>query len=60
VKIIKNSIGNVWANLQPISTSKFPQNGAVKPPMSDIDQRIAAEKDPKKLAELQREKYALP
>ena len=60
VKIIKNSMANVWANLQPISVSKFPKNGQAKPPISDIDQQIAAETDLEKKVELQRKKYALP
>ena len=60
VKIIKNSIASVWANLGPLSVSKFPQNGQVKPPISDIDRQIAEETDPEKKVELQRKKYALP
>lgn len=60
VKIIRNCIANVWPNLHPLPTSKSLQNGPVLQPLSDIDQRIAAETDPKKKIELQREKYAFP
>lgn len=60
VKIIKNSIARGWVAFFPLPTSNLPQNGQVKPPISDIDQRIAAETDPKKKIELQREKYAFP
>lgn len=57
VKIIKNSIGNVWANLQPIQASNFQQKPAAQNLTWDIDQRIEAETDPEKKLELQREKY---
>jgi len=60
VKIIRNCIANVWPNLHPLPASKSLQNGPVLQPLSDIDQRIAAETDPKKKIELQREKYAFP